>query len=44
VIEWCADNGERPTGVHREIYGPHRDDPAELTTEVFWLLEPGSDG
>jgi effector-binding domain-containing protein len=43
VVEWCADNGERPTGPRWEIYGPHRDDPAELTTEVFWLLEPGTD-
>jgi effector-binding domain-containing protein len=39
VIGWCAANGERPTGVRWEIYGPHRDDPAELTTEIFWLLE-----
>jgi len=38
VLDWCAANGERPTGVRWEIYGPHRDDPGELTTEVFWLL------
>jgi effector-binding domain-containing protein len=38
VIEWCAATSERPTGVRWEIYGPHRDDPAELTTQVFWLL------
>jgi len=38
VIDWCSANGERPTGVHWEIYGPHRDDPAELTTEVFRAL------
>jgi effector-binding domain-containing protein len=39
VIDWCAANGERPTQVRWEIYGPHRDDPAELTTQIFWLLE-----
>jgi effector-binding domain-containing protein len=39
VLDWCAANGERPTNVRWEIYGPHRDDPAELTTEVFWQLE-----
>jgi effector-binding domain-containing protein len=39
VLEWCAANGETPTKVRWEIYGPHRDDPAELTTEVCWLLE-----
>jgi effector-binding domain-containing protein len=38
VIDWCAAHGERPTGVRWEVYGPHRDDPAELMTEVFWLL------
>jgi len=40
VVEWCAANGERPTGVRWEIYGPHRDDPREQSVEVFWLLEP----
>ena len=44
VIDWCAAHGQRPTGVRWEIYGPHRDDPAELTTEVFWALEPSRDG
>ncbi len=43
VIGWCATHGERPTGVRWEVYGPHRDDPAEQTVEVFWLLEPGAD-
>ena len=42
VLQWCAANAERPTRVRWEIYGPHHDDPAELTTEVFWLLEPAS--
>jgi effector-binding domain-containing protein len=40
VVDWCSANGERPTGVRWEIYGPHREDLAEMTTEVFWLLEP----
>jgi effector-binding domain-containing protein len=39
VTDWCAANGETPTKVRWEIYGPHRDDPAELTTDVYWLLE-----
>jgi effector-binding domain-containing protein len=39
VVEWCVANGERLTGIRWEIYGPHRDDPGELTTEIFWLLE-----
>jgi hypothetical protein len=33
-----AGNGHRRTGTRREAYVPHRDDPAELTTELYWLL------
>lgn len=36
--EWCTRHDRRRTGTKWEIYGPHRDDPAELTTEVSWLL------
>jgi effector-binding domain-containing protein len=39
VIDRCAANGERLSKVRWEIYGPHRDDPSELTTEIFWLLD-----
>ena len=28
----------RPPGPRWEIYGPHRDDPADLWTEVYWRL------
>lgn len=38
VAEWCASHELRPTGTRWEIYGPHRADPAELTTEIYWLL------
>ena len=41
VIAECAASSETMTRTRWEIYGPHRDDPAELTTEIFWLLEPG---
>jgi effector-binding domain-containing protein len=37
VREWCASHG-RPIGARWEIYGPHRDNPAELETEVYYLL------
>jgi effector-binding domain-containing protein len=39
VIDWCAAHGERLAGPRWEVYGPHRDDPAELRTEVCYLLE-----
>jgi len=38
VLDWCAAQGRRTAGPRWEIYGPHRDDPAELTTEIFWSL------
>lgn len=38
VVRWCAARGRRLAGPRWEIYGPHRDDPAELETEVYHLL------
>ena len=38
VLDWCATEGRRPAGPRWEIYGPHSDDPAELWTEVYYLL------
>jgi effector-binding domain-containing protein len=38
VVDWCAVQGERLAGPRWEIYGPHRDDPAEVWTEVHYLL------
>ncbi len=38
VLGWCAAQGRPPAGPRWEVYGPHRDDPAELSTEVFYLL------
>jgi effector-binding domain-containing protein len=38
VRDWCAAQGRPLAGPRWEIYGPHRDDPADLTTEVYYLL------
>lgn len=38
VRRWCGDRGHRLAGPRWEIYGPHRDDPAEPTVEVCYLL------
>jgi effector-binding domain-containing protein len=38
VIDWCAAQGQRRAGPRWEVYGPHHDDPAELRTEVYYLL------
>ena len=41
VLVWCEARGLRVAGPRWEVYGPHRDDPARLTTEVSWLLATG---
>jgi effector-binding domain-containing protein len=38
VIDWCDEHGRRRAGPRWEVYGPHHDDPAEIWTEVSWLL------
>jgi len=38
VIRWCAAKGLRRAGPRWEVYGPHREDPADLETEIFHLL------
>jgi effector-binding domain-containing protein len=38
VLDWCAANGHRLAGARWEVYGPHRADPAEVWTEVYYLL------
>jgi effector-binding domain-containing protein len=38
VVLSCAAQGLRLAGPRWEVYGPHRDDPAELETEVHHLL------
>jgi effector-binding domain-containing protein len=38
VLDWCTTQGRQPAGPHWEVYGPHSDDPAEVWTEVYYLL------
>lgn len=38
VLGWCAAQGQEPAGPRWEVYGPHRDDPAEVWIEVYYLL------
>jgi effector-binding domain-containing protein len=39
VLAWCAANERRPAGPRWEIYGDWREDPADLETEVYYLLD-----
>jgi hypothetical protein len=38
VLAWCAEHGHEPAGPRWEVYGHWREDPAELETDVFYLL------
>lgn len=38
VQDWCAAQGRQLAGPRWEVYGPHRDDPAEVWTKVYYLL------
>lgn len=38
VAEWCRAHDLAPAGPRWEVYGPHHDNPAEVWTEVYWLL------
>ena len=38
VRQWCEENGHTISGLGWEDYGPYHDDPAELETQVCYLL------
>ncbi len=42
VLDWCASQGRQPAGPRWEVYGPHNDDPAEVWTKVYYLLNANS--
>jgi effector-binding domain-containing protein len=39
VRGWCAEHGHALAGPSWEIYGDWTDNPAELRTDVFYLLQ-----
>jgi effector-binding domain-containing protein len=38
VLDWCAAQGRQTAGPRWEVYGPHSEDPAEVWTEIYYLL------
>jgi hypothetical protein len=38
IAQWCAANARHLAGPRWEFYGPHHDDPAEVGTDVSYLL------
>lgn len=39
IRRWCASNNHVLSGPNWEIYGHWNDDPAKVTTDVFYLLD-----
>ena len=42
IVAWCRAHGRTPLGPAWEVYGHWHDDPAELRTEVYYLLAPAA--
>ncbi len=39
VARWCRTKGHTPSGTRWEVYGDWDEDPANVETAVYWLLE-----
>jgi effector-binding domain-containing protein len=39
IARWCRTNGHTPSGTRWEVYGDWAEDPANVQTAVYWLLE-----
>jgi len=40
ILDWCRAHERLRAGPSWEVYGHWHDDPAQLRTEVYWLLQP----
>lgn len=40
ILAWCRANGRLRAGPSWEVYGHWHEDPAQLRTEVYYLLQP----
>ncbi len=38
VVEWCKENGKQLAGPRWEVYGHWSDNPAEVRTDIYYLL------
>jgi effector-binding domain-containing protein len=43
ICRWCLENGHALAGPSWEVYGHWTDDPAQLLTDVYYLLQAGSE-
>ena len=44
ILAWCRANNRRLAGSSWEVYGHWREDPAELRTDVYYLVQPAGAG
>lgn len=40
ILAWCKEHSRTLSGVSWEVYGHWSDDPAKVSTDVFYLLVP----
>jgi effector-binding domain-containing protein len=40
IRSYCASRGQKVAGPNWEVYGHWTDDPSQLRTDIFYLLEP----
>jgi len=38
IHDWSQEQERKLAGQRWEVYGPHSDDPAEVWTEIYYLL------
>jgi effector-binding domain-containing protein len=41
ILAWCSANERQRAGPSWEVYGHWNDDPAKVTTEIYYLLKGG---
>jgi hypothetical protein len=39
IARWCRTNRHTPVGTRWEVYGDWDENPANVQTSVYWLLE-----
>jgi len=43
ILEWCRARNRARAGPSWEVYGHWNEDPAQLRTDVYYLLHPGAE-
>jgi len=43
ILAWCRENDRQLAGPSWEVYGHWHEDPAQLRTEIYYLLQASRD-